>query len=137
MTMIQWGGNFLSFCKIFNQTPQEIEGKEIASVFLRKIVLVIKKKKKVEKIEVEQRLKIIGIVEEEDVITYLNRKIIENKVSVESYSRLKVKCKNSDYLNQVRGALEQEAMWCHLFLILLTKPIKFLELFKSCWLSLE
>ncbi len=126
-----------AFAKIFNQTPQEIEGKEIAISLFKEDSAGDKEKKEVEKIEVEQRLKIIGIVEEEDVITYLNRKIIENKVSVESYSRLKVKCKNSDYLNQVRGALEQEAMWCHLFLILLTKPIKFLELFKSCWLSLE
>jgi len=97
-----------AFAKIFNQTPQEIEGKEIAISLFKESGASDKEKKEVEKIEVEQKLKIIGIVEEEDVITYLNKKIIENKVTIENYSRLKVKCKNSDYLNQVREALEKE-----------------------------
>ncbi len=100
-----------AFAKIFNQTPQEIVGKEIDINLFKKSTSDSnnnREKQEAEKIEVKHKLKIIGVVEAEDVITYLNKKMIENKVSIESYSRLKVKCENSGYLNQVRGALEQE-----------------------------
>ncbi len=90
-----------AFAKIFNQTPQEIVGKEIDINLFKKSTSDSnnnREKQEAEKIEVKHKLKIIGVVEAEDVITYLNKKMIER---VRNFKVDKLWVEHADFIDVI------------------------------------
>jgi len=77
-----------AFAKIFNQASEEIVGKELKMTLLKSEKNEKEEEEKESQIEIKEKLKIIGVIEEEDVIVYVNKKIIENKPQYEPFRNI-------------------------------------------------
>lgn len=84
--------------KLFGQSEKDIIGKEV-TVNVEKENPQTKEK---ESFELKEHYVIAGLIEGEEEMLYLNQKGVRELASVSQYSRLKVKCKNSNVLNSIR-----------------------------------
>jgi len=97
-----------AFYKIFGQSAEEMLGKKVTfSLFLPKIE---NGKEKSEKTDITQEFEIVGFVENEDLIFYVNSAALDDKLSSTDYSRIKVKCADAASLEEVKNKLSGEGM---------------------------
>lgn len=94
--------------QVFGKTPEAILGKEIAFSVYDAQDANLKKNgagKNVKKTELPNKYKIIGIIDGEDSLAYLNAASLDN-LSVQHYSQLKVKCRTDAAMKNARDKIE-------------------------------
>lgn len=88
-----------AFAKAFNKTPEETLGKEISLILFMPERDNRENKKEV---DIDQKYKIIGFVEKDDVFILINTAGLAGKVEIPFYSELRVKCRTSEDITPVR-----------------------------------
>lgn len=94
--------------QVFGKTPEAILGKEIAFSIYDSKDANLKKNgagKNVKKTELPNKYKIIGIIDGEDSLAYLNASSLDN-LNVRHYSQLKVKCRTDAAMKIARDKIE-------------------------------
>ncbi|MDI6778499.1 MAG: ABC transporter permease [Patescibacteria group bacterium] len=91
-----------TFAKIFNLEEEKILGREISfSLAVPKNSESVEEGTK-EKKDIEGSFEIIGIVKSEDVYFFADASSLESAIGLSDFTRLKVKCKSSQALNEVK-----------------------------------
>jgi ABC-type antimicrobial peptide transport system permease subunit len=90
-----------TFAKMFNEEPDKMLGRSI------KISLAVPKDwsgevKNYNYIELAETFKIIGVVESKENLIYLNLKSLSGTDVIPSFSRLKVRCQDSNAVSKIR-----------------------------------
>jgi len=98
-----------SFSKLFNLSPGEMMGKSISfSLFFpAEDTAAVGSKAKFEKKDISSTYKIVGIVESEEPVFYVDSEGLEGNLSGVDFTRLKVKSRSSDVLEGVKNKLQE------------------------------
>jgi len=101
-----------AFAKIFKEEPKNIIRKQVElSLIMPKSVQQDEGKEvETELIPVDDAFTIIGMIEKEEPIVYLNLKDVQKYASIPYYTRLKVKAEKTDYIEQLRVALNEKGL---------------------------
>lgn len=103
-----------SIAQVFGKTAEEIIGKEMSFIFSLPNLTEGEEEnretattEKTEKLIPEEPFKIIGVVESDSSSVYVNVSALKD-IQISEFAQIKVKCANSDVMNQIRGRLEEK-----------------------------
>ncbi len=99
-----------AFAKIFKEDPEKILQKQVGLTFIfpkEKENLV---ENETEMVSVDNPFTVIGMIEREEPIIYVNMEDVEKYAVIPYFTRLKVKAKKTDYVEQLRSELSSRGL---------------------------
>lgn len=101
-----------AFAKIFKEEPKQIVRKQVQLSLIMPKDAPQEEGKEIETelIPVEDQFIIIGMIEKEEPIIYINLADVQKYATIPYYSRLKVKAENTGYIDSLRNQLNQKGM---------------------------
>lgn len=102
-----------AFAKIFKEDPKNIVRKEVQLSLIMPIANLEEGEgsdTETEIIPVDDSFVIIGMIEKEEPVVYINLSDVQKYATIPYYSRLKVKATKTDHLDRLRGELNEKGM---------------------------